>query len=427
MAQNPLPAKRGDGGCLVPAYGVEVKRPIKIDQTTLATLMRVSKVSATCRYVLVAHRAHLLYDNNQDCYMIAGPLLYSEIITDNLSTLLSHIKSRDPPASGLLSKVALLRRTRHLHIEAPNELLPHQYRQYPSLLMAVPKEEMQYSTTAWIRLTRAVMLMERMVLRGGLAKFFPALETFSTSAYMMPKGVEAFDGQRRTGLANASPERWQSAWTALFSTCPAPFMCEQQYYLAPFQQNGDGAMLYRNVDRSIGRRGIKLSVDVTTFIHIHVLPDFGQSWRVGLQHKMVYLYTHDSNQPPLQPEHLLGAFHRLATHMISLVNARRFTQPSMYMDIELRIPTAALPIFYGFTCPSAMDAMIHKLLEDVHNLYASLLDKSGRNLDKWKVVVVGGRAECPACCCRYDPDGDNVTALELAVDNLGISSLWPDE
>ena len=303
--------------------------------------------------------------------------------------------------------------TRYLHLECPSQLAIDSLLLSPALSStsgASTQKPIWPNTTLKLPTLDFVRSLEEMLKAGGFHTVFPSLESLSICAYTTPSPTLL--GNALEYIDETRLERIDSAWVALYATSNAPMLCEPAAKAFPFRTPDRVTFSHRK--KYVVRQGVQKALGSTRIIHITGSPMTGYAWPLGMNFKTVYLYSPQPEDDPVDPETFFDLLVQEARGLaLTAQDERKRFNAESSIDIEVRIPRSTFPLFWAFTCPSAIDKLVDKAKEEIMAVYDQIGDEKGKKNDKWEINIVEGTPECPVCLCQHGVDEDEMWEREL--------------
>jgi hypothetical protein len=316
---------------------------------------------------------------------IATPILYMEIITDNLPLLMRGMlqnKGVFPPSAA--RKLRLLALCRHLHLEPQRTLIrgskgPDTFE--PENSRSVRRTFAQYTE-----------LYEALKDLGGFVVLFPHLETFTISAYTgdVPRGNPTCWTRRNEALF-----AMRDAWLDMLDTIGAPVRCNstsRQYPLHSYQ-----------LDRLVINHVYEDPLQAAGRVQYYHAADLDYSnWLFWYNTRVVYLYTPNPDvkaEEPYTMSQMLGKkvlelLHHMLVHKNGYMDSR-------YRGIDMEVRVNASCFDMRGLEPQEQEWVVERALSRINKLvvdwYCRHRWESRLAKDRFVLRVMSERLVCPAC------------------------------
>lgn len=354
--------------------------------------------------------------------MIATPILYTEIITDDPILLLrGALKGPLGFSPSAMSKHRLLRHCRHLHLETHRKIMHDD----------PPSEHIRDLTRSHKRImARLADTFRSATESGGFPLLFPNLETLTISAYT---------GARRSGYTTTwrettSPLALREAWMGLLDTANAAVRCNTASRQYPLHGHQLPRLMINHlisepdvlmVDGS-GSKQISTATRPVQYFHADSI---GQTWLIWYNIPVVYLYTLRHDETPLKPAEMMLRLGKRAHELLIHARPHGRMDPTFerQLDIDIRISLDDLDL--TGVAMEMQEAMVRcemgRAMDAVSEWYNGtgyLMDGMTWRLwqpcDRWTARVVPGPLHCPAC---QAPDVGGPGSVERCEKELVIS------
>ena len=357
----------------------------------------------------------------QRCHEIAAPILYLEIIADDIIALFSlpsYAYDRDTPLTLPARKRKLLAHCRHLHLETPRELAGFR-REIPPRLKELPGIRNRITD----ELDTLAAAYRYLAAQGGFWEFLPKLETFSVSAYVPHRGSY-------TSIARdmKSCRSLATAWCALYKTLNAPMRCQGMSQNHPYQKSELVALHLRH---TVWRNGQYTKQTPTRTMHVDLSTTERYSWPVGYISRNTYKLFLPPSEHCWSLSTILKPIVHHAYDMIEDIVDRREnddTGPQNAVNITIDIPRNIIdPLECLLAADGTENQQIVRAVGRIMAFYEEMTEDLDQEMDpkqnKWRIAIVEGPQQCPVCMVN----GGIEDGLGNADAQASLGWLWQEE
>lgn len=333
--------------------------------------------------------------------MIAAPILYLEIITDDPTLLLrGALKGPSGFPATAMSKHRLLRHCRHLHLE-PHRLIMHD---------DPPSEHVRRLTRSHRRvMTQLTETFTAITTSHGFPVLFPNIETMTISAYTGARSSSF----TTTWLEKPIPTSLRAAWEGLLYVNNARVRCNTASRQYPLHGHQLPRLMINHVaaERSVwtldkdGRDDTSVIEPPIQYFHANSI---GQTWLMWYNQPVVYLFTLRYDEKALSPAEMMLRLGKKGVELLLHARPHGRQAPNMQrrLDVEIQVSWDDIDLtglgadvqenMVRCEMNKAMD-LVDRWYDGTEYLRGGKTWRLQQPHDRWTMRVVPGSLHCPAC------------------------------